>query len=125
MKKITIRVSDTVHGLIMDKAQNSKMSITDFLISSALPNLRTELLTLNDVITKVNNLDVGKKFSIPDLFTDAEWMSFTNGSHISVGRKFFSAWDKNQYDLKSIVAFLGKDSSNHAQYERLDPHNHA
>lgn len=124
MKKITIRVSDTVYSRITDEAQKSKMSITDFLVSSALPNIRTQLLTLNDVITRVQNLTVGKEFSIPDLFSNTEWMSFTNGSHISVGRKFYSAWYNNEYDLKKIVVFLKKDSSNHAQYKRLDPNDH-
>lgn len=119
MKRITLRVSDTEYNLIATKAQKNKMSITDCLVSSAIPNIRANSLTLDNVIDKIQDLNSGEKFNLPDLFTDAEWTSFTTGSRISTGRKFYSALTKNDYNLMSIVKFLGKDSSNLAQYVRL------
>lgn len=119
MKQITVKVSDKVYDDIAQKAQKSKMSISDLLISSALPDLRSNLLTLNEVLQKVNDLKSNEQFSIPSLFTPDEWKSYTNGSHISAGRMFYNSLMNNEYNLKYMVEFLGKNSKNLAQYKKL------
>lgn len=119
MPQITLRVSEATLTELQKLADTKKLTVTDYLVSSSLPKYIKEILTVDKVIIKLSTKVSGDIFSIKDLFSISEWHNFPIGSRISTGRLFFQAYDQNQFNLKSKVEFLGKNSANLAIYKKL------
>lgn len=119
MPQITLRVSESISKKLQDLADAKNLTVTDYLISQALPEYIDEIVTVDKVLDKLSTKSIGDVFSIKDLFSSTDWNNFTPGSRISTGRLFYQAYDKNQFNLKSTVEFLGKNSANLAIYKKL------
>lgn len=119
IKQVTIKMSESMYTEIAQLAELKKMTISDFLISSAVPNYKQSILTLDQVISAIQKKSSGEIFTLKDLFTESEWEKTTDGSHISVGRMFFQAYRDGKYGLNKTVKFVRKNSANLAQYEKL------
>lgn len=119
MPQITIRVSQTISEELQKRAELEQLTLSDYLISSALPEYLNEVLTIDKVLNKLKDKEKGTEFTIPSLFTNDEWEHFTKGSRIATGRLFYKKWDKNKDGLKDEVEFKGKNSANIAKYEKL------
>ena len=119
MAQITLRVSESDYKKLRSLADDSNLTLTDFLLSSALPNYLSQKLTVSKVLKKIRTKCSGDVFSLKDLFTSDEWSSFTPGSRISTGRIFYKSYTQNEFDLKDIVFFEGKNSANLATYRKL------
>ncbi|MEY8762488.1 MULTISPECIES: DUF1413 domain-containing protein [Clostridium] len=119
MPQITLRVSKSTLKKLQKYADAKNLTVTDYLISQALPNYIDEILTVGKVLDKLPSKKSGNVFSIKDLFSASDWSNSTPGSHISTGRLFFQAYEKNQFNLKSRIEFLGKNSANLAIYKKL------
>ena len=119
MPQITIRVTEEAYQQIQNSAAQSNLTITDFLLSKAIPSYLDEVLTVGQIITKISSIRSGETFSLPSLFTEREWNNFKPGSRISTGRRFFKAYENNEFNLKDKVKFEGKNSANLAIYKKL------
>lgn len=119
MPLITLRVSEASLKELQKHADNNKLTLSDYLLSKSLPKYMDEILTVDKVINQLSTKMIGDTFSIKDLFSISEWSNFPIGSRISTGRLFFQAYDQNQFNLRSKVKFLGKNSANLAIYEKL------
>jgi predicted transcriptional regulator len=119
MPQITLRVSDGTLKKLQEFADAKNLTVTDYIISQSLPNYIDEILTIDKVLDKLLLKKAGDVFSIKDLFSASEWNGSTPGSHISTGRLFFQAYEKNQFNLQSRIEFLGKNSANLAIYKKL------
>ncbi|WP_066501341.1 DUF1413 domain-containing protein [Abyssisolibacter fermentans] len=119
MAQITLRVSESDYKKLQSLADESNLTLTDFLLSSALPNYLGQKLTVNKVLERLSTKSSGDVFSLKDLFTSDEWSNFTPGSRISTGRIFYKSYTQNEFNLKNKVSFEGKNSANLAFYKKL------
>lgn len=119
IKQVTLKIPTVIYTGILEQAEREKMTISDFLISSAVPNYKKSILTLDQVISAIQKKSSGDIFCLKDLFTASEWENTTDGSHISVGRMFYQAYQDGKYELDKTVKFLKKNSANLAQYQKL------
>lgn len=119
MAQITLRLSDDTLKKVQQLAKDANLTVTDYLLSKSVPGYTDNTLTINKVLNKIDNLPKEEIFTLKSLFSKDIWGSFTNGSRISTGRLFYQSYDKNLYDLKNKIEFLGKDSSNLAKYKKL------
>ncbi len=119
MPNINVRVTDEILLEIQQLAKAENLTITDFLLFKSLPNYGTNILTVNMVLDRVKELEKGKVFAIPDLFTDEEWCKFSRGSRISTGRKFYEHLKHNENNFQKEVRFLKKNTANLALYKKL------
>lgn len=111
-KKISILLTDEQYAELAEKAKDSNLTITDYVVSQ-LPISQEKKVQLADVLEKVKKLPIGE-FNIPALFTEQEWNGFTKGSRLTVGKQFF----KEVNNLPN-VNFKGKNSANLAIYEKI------
>ncbi|AKA72332.1 DUF1413 domain-containing protein [Clostridium scatologenes] len=119
MPQITLRVSDGTLKKLQEFADAKNLTVTDYLISQSLPSYIDEILTVGKVLDKLPSKKTDDVFSIKDLFSPSDWKNSTPGSHISTGRLFFQAYEKNQFNLQSRIRFVGKNSANLAIYKKL------
>lgn len=119
MPQITMRVSQNIYDILKSSASESNLSLTEFILSKAVPNYLKDSVTLNEVYDRISKVNVGKIFSMPSLFSATEWDNFSSGSRVAVGRNFKKAYNKNTDDLRKFVEYLGTNSANLAQYKRL------
>lgn len=119
MPQITLRLSDDILKKIQSLADGENLTVTDYLLSKAVPEYIEDILTVDKVLDKLDLKKKDERFSLKDLFEKDEWESFTTGSRISTGRLFYQAYEKNLYNLKNRIKFLGKNSANLAIYEKL------
>lgn len=119
MAQITLRLSDDTLKKVQQLAKDANLTVTDYLLSKSVPGYTDNTLTINKVLNKIDNLPKEEIFTLKSLFSKDMWGSFTSGSRISTGRLFYQSYDKNLYDLKNKIEFLGKDSSNLAKYKKL------
>jgi hypothetical protein len=116
---LTLRISEEAFRVLQENAEKSMLSVTDFVLSKTIPSYLLETLTIDKVLEKLKEEDVGTIVSLKDLFSSEEWGGFSAGSRIATGRLFFQAYEKNQYNLKKLVKFMGKNSANLAIYKKL------
>jgi hypothetical protein len=119
MPQITMRVSAKVYKSLQDEAEKVSLTVTDYMLSKALPNYLKKSLTVQKVLTKLPAIKRDTEFSLKDLYTDDEWEDFAPGSRISTGRLFLQDYKKGHHDLPSIVSYSGKNSANLAKYIKL------
>lgn len=119
MAQITLRVSNDVLERLQSSAAANNLTVTDFLLSKAIPDYLGQKLTVAKVLEKISSKNSGEIFSLRDLFPTNDWNEFTPGSRISTGRLFYQSYTKNEFNLKNIVHFEGKNSANLAFYKKL------
>lgn len=110
-KKISILLTDEQYAELAEKAKDSNLTITDYVVSQ-LPISQEQKVQLADVLARVNKLPDGE-FNIPGLFTEQEWNEFTKGSRLTVGKQFFK-----EVATLTNVKFLRKNSANLAIYQK-------
>jgi len=118
VKKISLSVSESQFSQIKTKSEELNITMTDFIISN-LPIVQDNKLSITTVETKINSLECGKTFSIPSLFSKADWDNFEKGSRPSVGRLFYKKVIDVNDSLSKSVKFLKKNSANLAIYEKI------
>lgn len=119
MAQITMRVSDEVYKKLQSDAEQNNLTLTDYLLSKAMPDYLEEVLTVDKVLNRLRLKKKNETFSLKDLFLAEEWGNFTPGSRISTGRLFFQAYGKSEFKLKKRVEFVRKNSANLAIYKKL------
>jgi predicted transcriptional regulator len=119
MPQLTLRISDETLKKLQEYANKRNLTVTDYVLSKAIPNYLDEILTVDKVLAQLSTKKAGDIFSLKDLFSKQEWESFSSGSRISTGRLFFQAYKKNDFNLKSYIEFIGKNSANLANYKKL------
>ena len=119
MAQITLRLSDEALLQLQQLSAESNLTVTDYLLSRAIPGYIEDILTVDKILDKLDSFPAGEKFTLKSLYTKETWDSFTTGSRISTGRLFYQSYEKNLYNLKSRIEFLGKNSANLAVYKKL------
>lgn len=119
MPQLTLRISEETLKKLQEYAYKRNLTVTDYVLSRAIPNYLDEVLTVDKVLDKLTFKKSGDVFSLKDLFSKQEWESFSSGSRISTGRLFFQAYKKSDFNLKNIIEFIGKNSANLANYKTL------
>lgn len=119
MKQITLRLTEEQFETLKSLAKEQRLSISDYLLTKALPNHLQDILTVDKILQRIEGKNVGETFSLRDLFTKNEWENFIQGSRISTGRLFYKNYLNNESGLKDLVEFLGKNSANLAIYKKI------
>lgn len=119
VRQITLKLAESIYEEIQSKADEAKMTVTDYLVSCALPDYKKALLSVDDVILAIRKRKSGDIFSLEELFTPEQWSSYSDGSHISAGRLFKKAYNNGKYDVDKLVKWVGKTSANLAKYQKL------
>ncbi|KOF56129.1 hypothetical protein AGR56_04205 [Clostridium sp. DMHC 10] len=119
MPQITLRVSDEILRTLQTNADTENLTLTDYILCKSIPDYISGILTVGKVVAKIPCKKAGDTFSIKDLFSTSDWKNSTPGSHISTGRLFYEAYKKNEFNLKSRIEFVGKNSANLAIYKKL------
>lgn len=119
MAQITLRLSEDTLEKIQSLADSANLTVTDYLLSKAVPGYIEDILTVDKVLDKLDSVQKNDSFSLKSLFPKDKWISFTTGSRISTGRLFYQSYEKNAYNLKNRIEFLGKNSANLAIYKKL------
>ena len=111
MPKISILLTEQQYQELVTISKEHCLTITD-LVLSKLPITQEKKITLSDVLEKIKNIPPGD-FTIPSLYAKDEWINFTKGSKLTVGKQFC----KEVATLENIE-FLGKNSANLAIYRK-------
>lgn len=111
MPKISILLTEQQYQELAAISKENCLTITD-LVLSKLPITQEKKIRLSDVLEKVKNMPSGD-FTLPSLYTKDEWINFTKGSKLTVGKQFY----KEIANLKNIE-FLGKNSANLTIYRK-------
>lgn len=119
MAQITLRLSDDMLEKVQQLADETNLTVTDYLLSKAVPGYIDEILTVDKILDKLDSISKNDTFSLKSLYPIDIWESFTTGSRISTGRLFYQSYEKNLYNLKNRIEFLGKNSANLAIYKKL------
>lgn len=119
MAQITLRLSDDMLEKVQQLADETNLTVTDYLLSKAVPGYINEILTVDKILDKLDSISKNDTFSLKSLYPIDIWESFTTGSRISTGRLFYQSYEKNLYNLKSRIEFLGKNSANLAIYKKV------
>lgn len=119
MPTVTIRVTQETLKEIHEKSKNANLTVSDFMLKSALPGYSTGILSIGEIIDRAMIKSHCETFTISDLFSDEEWGSFSIGSRLSAGRLFFKYWSNNTDNIKQSINFKGKNLRNSAVYEKL------
>ena len=119
MAQITLRLSDDKLLQLQQRSSELNLTVTDYLLSKAIPGYIDEILTVDKILDKLDSIQKDEKFTLKSLYPKEIWESFTTGSRISTGRLFYQSYEKNLYNLKNRIEFLGKNSANLAIYKKL------
>ena len=119
MAQITLRLSDDMLEKVQQLADETNLTVTDYLLSKAVPGYIDEILTVDKILDKLDSISKNDTFSLKSLYPIDIWESFTTGSRISTGRLFYQSYEKNLYNLKNRIEFLGKNSANLAIYKKV------
>lgn len=119
MAQITLRLSDDMLEKVQQLADETNLTVTDYLLSKAVPGYIDEILTVDKILNKLDSISKNDTFSLKSLYPIDIWESFTTGSRISTGRLFYQSYEKNLYNLKNRIEFLGKNSANLAIYKKV------
>lgn len=119
MAQITLRLSDDMLEKVQQLADETNLTVTDYLLSKAVPGYINEILTVDKILDKLDSISKNDTFSLKSLYPIDIWESFTTGSRISTGRLFYQSYEKNSYNLKNRIEFLGKNSANLAIYKKI------
>lgn len=118
MPIISLRLSDAEYKELTDSASEYHTTLNDYVKSRLFQNNipQENILKLSKIIEKINEkCDSGDKFSIPDLFDEEDWNSFTNT--ISIGRTFRKLSKQKDSIVSNIVNFVEKKSGHSAVYQ--------
>ncbi|WP_342511933.1 DUF1413 domain-containing protein [Sporosarcina sp. FSL K6-1522] len=119
MPQIAIRVTDEIYKVLNDLAEESNLTVTDYLLANSIKGYLANSLTVGEILDRLSFIKKDELFTIPSLFSHDEWEKFTSGSCISAGRLFRQALNKNSHDLQKSVEFQKKNSANLAIYKKL------
>ena len=121
LTQFTIRMPNKVLNNIKQAASEENLTITDFIISKSDPTYLEDqnILQIDSILKEISKLPEKSVFSLKSLYDEGKWINFSRGSRISTGRLFFRYYDENIDGLKKKIKFIGKNSGNLAQYEKL------
>jgi len=116
IRKVCCKITHKQYLKIKELAKNDNCTMNDYFLKKlGLDNDRKDKVNLTDILERLP-LKKDTEFSLPSLFKIEEWMSFTKGSRISVGRAFFAYITRSDNNIK--IQYLQKSSSNLAIYKK-------
>lgn len=101
------------------RANEKKEDIHIFAKQLLFPNMKVndKALNHNEVLKRIKDKPYGYNFSIPELFSPAEWDEFDNT--ITIGRTFRKAEKNKDSIVGKNVRFYSKKSGQSARYEKI------
>lgn len=118
MPVISIRLNEQQFKEIQKKMQDEGFdNISNYVETKICSNSKDKenVLTIDEVIKRIKDKEKNSTFSIPSLFTNEEWGSYTNT--VSIGRIFRLNSKKPNSRVSKYVEFVGKKKGQAAIYK--------
>ena len=112
MGSIKFYVSDKVEQELRDTAAANGVSLPEYIREKLLGKFDGGTLSVEDVISKINEIKPTKPFFLSDLFPVSTWLGYKAGQRGVIGRKFYAQVVAGEVPN---VSFLGMNKRK-AQY---------
>ena len=90
MPIIKVNVSDIQAKKLVSKAQNEKLSVSEYVRKQLFPEEESQnIFTPAEAVRRALLRTTDEPFTLPDLYTDAEWELLSRGVAGQLGKKFF------------------------------------
>ena len=113
MPKVSVNLTEEQHQELQNLAGQAGISLTDFVLQK-LPITQEKKLQLRQIENAIASRQSGD-FTIPSLFSLADWDSFSSGSRRATPKAFYKKVLAGDY---SGITFKGKNSANLAHYNK-------
>ena len=117
---VTIRFNNEEYTMLESLAEGQSKTVGEYIKSLVIKQTKFKEVievTIQDIDKAASNLSSGKQFKVRHLFDKNLWETYSIGSRLSVGRKFYKQVENDPY-YKSKYQFIKKDSDNAAIYEK-------
>ncbi len=113
MPKVSVNLTVEQHQNLQNLAETAGISLTDFVLQK-LPITQEKKLQLKEIENALV-FQASGDFTIPSLFSFADWNSFSSGSRRATPKKFYKKVLAGDYPG---ITFEGKNSANLAYYKK-------
>lgn len=101
MKLINIGFSDEDYEILLEAANERKMSVQEYIRVSVLKK-EASIFTVEEAYRRSCAIERGKVFTLPDLYSEEEWKQLPSNKAGGFGRRFFNYIQKNSDEVEFV-----------------------